>query len=132
MESPYESLWWKAKVPEDWDTDEDDVCVTFRPQGLSAAIQVSAVIKEGTPVTDADLREFAGQRIAYRRPKTIKTAKFGGIHIAYFDNGNFWREWWLRSGNLMLYVTYNIERNLKDADSATIDQFICDLEPLSE
>ena len=132
MNSQYESVWWKAKVPADWDTTEDDVCLTFKSQGSSGAIQVSAAVKEAAPVTDADLKEFAGKRIGNRPAKTVKTAKFVGIHAEYCDNYKFWREWWLRSDNLMLYVTYNIEKKLKDVERAAIDEFISGLEPLSK
>ena len=93
---------------------------------------MSAALKEAAPVTDDDLKELAGKRIGNRRAKTVKTAKFEGIHVEYFDNDNFWREWWLRSGNLMLYVTYNIEKKLKDIERTTIDEFISGLEPLSK
>jgi len=85
--------------------------------------------KEAAPVTNADLKEFAGQRIANKRVRTLKTAKFEGIHIEYLSNNAFWREWWLRSGNLMLYVTYNVKAKLMEDERATIDEFISSLEP---
>ena len=132
MNSQYKSVWWKAKVPGDWDTNEDDVCVTFKSQRWSGAIQVSAAIKAAAQVTDADLRELADQRIANRQVKIVTTAKFEGIHVEYLDNDNFWREWWLRSGNLMVYITYNVEKQLQVVERATIEEFINGLEPLSK
>lgn len=132
MNSQYESFWWVARVPGDWDTNEDDVCVTFKSRASSGAIQVTAAKKEAAAVTDADLREFAEQRIAGRQAKVIKTAHFEGIQVEYSDNHNFWKECWLRSGNLMLYVTYTIEKALKDVEQITINEFISGLEPSSK
>src|SRR6266508_2683776 len=120
MKHKYESTYWRAKVPEDWETREDDTCVTFEPQKPPGVIQVSAAVKEAAPVTDIDLKEFAGQRISNRRVMTVKTPSFEGIHVEYAEDDNFWREWWLRSGNLMLYVTYNIQNKLKDIERSEV------------
>jgi hypothetical protein len=129
MVARYESAWWKAKIPRDWDTNEDEICVTFKSQTTSGAVQVSAASKGTDQVSDADLKEFAGQRIANKRINAVKTPRFEGIHVEYLLEDTFWREWWLRAGRLMVYVTYNIEKKSRDVERATIDEFINSLEP---
>jgi hypothetical protein len=129
MNSQFESAWWRTSVPEGWKANEDNVCVTFTSRRLPGALQVSAAIKEAAPVTDADLREFAHERIANKQVKAVETTYFDGIHIEFVDNDRFWREWWLKSGNLLLYVTYNVEKELRDLTRSDIDAFIGCLEP---
>ena len=131
MKSQYVSAWWKAAVPANWDADENDSCVTFKPHKSSGVLQVSAAMKEAGPVTEDHLMEFAHQRIVNRQAKTVETARFNGISVGYVNNDQFWKEWWLRSGSLMLYITYVVKIDQQGIEDAAIDEFIRCLEPLS-
>ena len=130
MNAGFESAWWKAQLPENWTAEEDDVCVTFRPPDSSGAVQVSAANKDNGDITDDDLTEFASERLAQRPVEHVTTPNLQGIYVEYVDGDRVWREWWLRRGHLLLYVTYNVDKQLREVDRLAVDTFVKGLQPL--
>lgn len=73
------------------------------------AFQISSARKEGSPITDADLGEFATNRIPEGvRLVEVAYGSFSGFTACVQKDEVVWREWWLRAGRLMVYATYNV------------------------
>ena len=78
-----------------------------RARGVGA-LQISAYRSDSKPVTDDDLNNLAeDELVADVPPQSVSCGDFRGISISYTDGERFWRKLWLRSGPLLLYVTYN-------------------------
>lgn len=55
-----------------------------------------------------DLREFAAQHLeAGAKPRPTEARDFVGFEICYAEEERVWRQWYLRNGRQMLFVTYN-------------------------
>jgi len=103
----YETETWSINLPDDWEEEHDDEGVTlFNPEG-SGALEISAVERD-EPVDDGFLEYMAVEHLeAGAEPDEVEYGDFEGLEFSYDDDGNYWREWYLRADNLMLYVTYH-------------------------
>ena len=130
LEKEFASHWWAIKLPADWQASESDECVTLSGRRFSSAVQITAARKEAELITDEDLKEFADERLNEKTSRSkINITMFTGLYAEHVTNGIFWREWWLRSGHLMVYVTYNIEEEFREAESFLIDEVVGSLSP---
>ena len=50
-----------------------------------------------------------------------------GFYAEQVENGVFWKYWWLRAGNLMVYVTYNVDERFEE--EAIVDSVLESLVP---
>jgi len=107
----FNSTWWTLEAPPTWDVSEDDSCVTLACNKESA-LQISAARKNSGNVTDADIKEFVGDHPEGRRLARFATPYFEGYRADYTKRGRHWKEWWLRSQDLLVYVTYNVKSPL--------------------
>lgn len=120
----YKSTWWMARLPDGWDAVENQECVTFSSRNHLGVLQISAAYKERDDVTEADLAEFAAERLGEKVAlKKIKLPAFDGFYAEYVSANRSWREWWLRSSGLMLYVTFNTDK-LASGERVAIDEIL--------
>lgn len=106
----YESAWWSIELPPEWSGRDDGVCATFVHTPELGALQVSSARKDTEEVvTDEDLAEFATERLPSNvRARATTVGALSGLTAEYEHDRNRWQEWWLRSGYVMIYVTYNV------------------------
>jgi len=123
----YVSTNWSLNLAEGWVSEFDDDCHTFyHPEGVGA-LQISAYTIE-TPVTDEDLIENTGldeDGIAHLGKNDW--GQFHGYQLIYGVDNTFWRKWWLRNGNVLLFVTYNCDAQDTDIESTTINNIMASL-----
>ena len=103
----YESENWSINLPDDWEEEHDDEGVTlFNPDGCGA-LEISALEQEEA-IDDGFLEYMAAEHLeSGAEPDEVEFGDFEGLEFSYGDDGNYWREWYLRADNLMLYITYN-------------------------
>lgn len=98
---------WSLVVPPNWRAWHDTECATLVADEEIGALQISAAFKD-TDVTDDDLREFASDHLeAGAKSRPVSVGEFVGFEICCGDDDTFWRQWYLRNGQQMLFVTYN-------------------------
>jgi hypothetical protein len=91
-------------------------------------LQISGAHKDDGPITDADLEEFALD--ATRPPGSLKQltlGAFSGFTTKYRKNGLSWQKWWLRSGQLMVYVTYNVIQDRETEEQGVLARILSSL-----
>lgn len=121
----YESACWSIQIPQEWEIEQDEECVTFISVSRLSAFQVSAATKIGEEVGDKDLPEFAADQCVIQvQVKNIKTVFCTGLYREYIESSTYWREWYLRAGNLMIFITYNIDEKHKDLEKKMVDDAI--------
>jgi hypothetical protein len=130
-ETILKSRWWLVQLPPGWKASEDDTCVTLSGQHFSSALQLSAARKDTDVVTDIDLNVFAADRVRDKALLHVDTGVFSGFCAEQIEKGRFWREWWLRAGKLMVYVSYNIDAHLQESERSIIDSIIRSLRPIA-
>jgi hypothetical protein len=110
-------------MPEGWTYQEAGQSVAFfNPDGVGA-FHVSAYQKD-VPVTDSDLREFAGSA----RLSAASTGNATGFASKLVQGDKFWMKWWLRSANVMVHVTYNCDIENQGTEDGQIDHLVSSIE----
>jgi hypothetical protein len=128
----FNGIWWSVELPQRWRGEGDERCATFQAEPPLGALQISAARKDVGMVTDDDLRDFAAERIS----KGIELQKtqwgsFVGLVTQYSKRGYFWREWWLRESNLLVYVTYNVRNGYQEQEAEDIHRILASLKSIS-
>lgn len=112
----YKSAWWAIDLPTGWAGQEEEDCHTFQSDTAVGAFQVSAYQKEDEPVSDDELREFAGDI-------PLRAVAFGsltGFRTRFSDDDTFWIKWWLRSETTMIHATYNCALEERNEEEETL------------
>jgi hypothetical protein len=127
----FDGIWWRVRLPSGWSGHPDKECATFRARPPRGALQISSARKDEGRVTDQDLKEFAEGRVPLSTAlRALTIGLFSGFSAEYSREGCFWKEWWLRSGHLMVYVTYNVEGGSEDSETAAVERIMASLEPV--
>ena len=105
---------------------DGDFPITFLNEDADWAIQISHYFKEGTNVMHADLEEFiAGKERPGCVKREITTPNISGLQVEFTDEKDtVWRHTLLRSGHIMLYVTYNVKKYGRELDALSFQNFI--------
>ncbi|MDQ3220606.1 MAG: hypothetical protein M3Q26_07655 [Acidobacteriota bacterium] len=107
MRRKYNSAWWSVELPDNWEAEQDKDCATFTSERGIGALQISAYRRDDEIVTEEDLLDFAeGELIEGANLNSVSFGEFVGLETSYFAGESFWRKLWLRSGSLLLFVTY--------------------------
>ena len=125
MRRKYKSAWWSVEFPDDWEAEPDEDCVTFTSERGVGALQISAYRRAGENVTHKDLLEFAENDLAeVESPQNVSFGEFVGFEISYFSDENFWRKLWLRSGSLILFVTYTCAAEEREVETEDVNHIL--------
>ncbi len=125
------STWWSADLPSGWRGVEGAKCATISRQPRLGVLQVSAARKPSGFVTQKDLQDFAQGHIAAEKSLVqVEYKSFSGFSVDYTKDSLFWKEWWLRSGNLMIYATYSVERGKEEIEKNDLEYILSSLNPL--
>ena len=90
-------------------------------------MQVSAAFKD-SEVLEADLRDFAAQHLeAGASARPTQAGDFSGFEIAFRDGEFFQRQWYLRSGMQMLFVTYTCDVATRGVEDRVVDEILASL-----
>lgn len=118
---------WQAILPDGWESQRDDNCVTlYHPDGVGA-LQISAAFKYFL-VTDEDLRDFASEHLqAGAKIRELTCGEFAGFTLAFGVDDAYWRHWYLRRDNQMLFVTYNCPRDDRGTEDEPVSQILASL-----
>lgn len=126
----YHSKWWRVTLPNHWHGHTDEVCATFTRIQPLGALQISGAKKESGVVTSGDLQQFACEQL--RGVPILRTADYGSFSGYVADEvklGKFWRHWWLASGQLMVYATYNIALGSEHIEGDDVELILSSLRP---
>ncbi len=117
-------------IPSTWYETLHDECLTLQAEQSIGALQISSYTKD-SDVTDEDLQESADRHLkAGAKSATVSIGPYAGFTIAYGVDGLYWREWYLRHKNQMLYVTYNCENSSRGKEDAVVKEILTSLKPL--
>ena len=129
MPNEYKSSWWAVELPLDWSAEEKDGCVTLSAKQGVGALQISTYRRDGEPVPDEDLYDFAEDELVDGAlPQNVSYGDFRGIACSYVADERFWRKLWLRLGSLLLYVTYNCRAEDQAVEVESVNRMLNSLQ----
>lgn len=127
MQRRFRSDTWSLTVPEEWSARNDEPVATLHNIDPIGVLQISAAFKD-TKVLEADLRGFASEHIAAGvKTRPCTAGDFVGFEIAFGDEESFWRQWYLRNGRQMLFVTYNCGADYRGIEDEIVRSSLCSL-----
>ncbi|HEY6972465.1 MAG TPA: hypothetical protein VJA94_24870 [Candidatus Angelobacter sp.] len=128
--STFLSAWWSADLPNGWQGHQEPECATISREPRLGVLQVSAVKKPDGMVTDDDLRDFAEDHVvAGRALLPVEYKVFSGFALSYLKGSLFWKEWWLRSGDMIVYATYNVQKDREHIEADDLETILSSLKP---
>lgn len=130
MPNQYKSSWWSIELLSEWNAEEEESSVSISAEHGVGALQISAYRHDGEAVTDEDLNDFAeDELVGAIIPQDVSCGDFRGIAISYVKDESFWRKMWLRSGSLLLYVTYNCAAEDQAIEVESVNRMLNSLKP---
>lgn len=116
----FRSTWCSVSLPSHWRGRVDSECAGFWNGDFPIGIlHVSSARRDIGIVTDQDVLDFAQRNCAREFQLTLAEFDFfSGFTASDLSDGTFWREWWLWSGRLLVYATYNVDQRRYEASEA--------------
>ena len=98
---------WNITLPDDWLIEEEtDYTALYHPDGVGDLLISS--FEHDQPVTDDDLEEFAADHLESDvDSEDVEYGDFRGFSFCYSIENEYVCEWYLKSENLMLFITYS-------------------------
>ena len=118
---------WQIDLADGWETEQSKHCITIcHPDGVGA-LQISSFQKRGSISRDdlleaTNLDENTQQHLGEKQ-----WGEFQGFQLVYAVDDTFWRKWWLRENNILIFVTYNCAHQDKDVEITAVNQMVCSL-----
>ena len=124
MAEQFNGVWWSLTLPTGWTGEFEEECTTFHGSPSLGIIRISSARKGTGAATDEDLEEFAEGRLRGPAAQRISFSNFTGFSLEYIKEGTFWKEWWLKAGSLIVYITYNVEQSKLHGERDVMEQII--------
>ncbi|MGF1642551.1 MAG: hypothetical protein ACFCUJ_02840 [Thiotrichales bacterium] len=119
---------WLITLPDDWIAEDEDGCVAlYHPDG-AGMLEISAD-PQAHSIANEDLHALAAEHLdAGARVEATRAGEFDGIELSYDDaEGNYWREWYLKCDNLLLFVTYNCDTGDEEREEGLLEVILATL-----
>ncbi len=118
---------WQINLPDDWISETEEECVSiYHPNG-PGMLEISASLQPEI-ISDDDLMALTDEHLEKgAHPEKTTIGDFSGIELSYEDDGVFWREWYLRQGELLLFATYNCDTGDEEKEEGMLDVILATL-----
>jgi hypothetical protein len=128
-----ETQWWTMLLPPEWSAEEDGEDILVSDVDGVGVIEVSCVKKESGDITEDDLAEFtAGVSENADKEASIETDFFQGSYFEYLEDGEWCRDWFLVSGDLLVIAGYTCLEEDKHMDDSSVDELVSCIAPIRE
>jgi hypothetical protein len=126
-----ETQWWTMLLPPEWSAEEDGDDVLISDVDGVGVLEISCVKKEFGCITEVDLNEFTKGLLEIAvRENSIETDFFEGSYFEYADDGEWCRDWFLVSGDLLLIAGYTCLEEDKHMDDSSVDELVSCIAPI--
>ena len=114
---------WLVNLPDEWQGQHRaEYSTVYDPNGVGA-LQIS-VVQEINKMND-ELKEFASERSENNKNLDEVTLRnFSGFSFGFSVGDEYWRQWFLKSGNFAMFVTYNCALEDKGIEDSTINTIL--------
>ncbi len=120
----FSSEYWSIALPDNWEAQHDEDCETLHSPEGPGVLQISALLRDEV-VDDAFLRYLAADHLdAGAQTGEVECGDFKGFELSYGAEEEFWREWYLRSGRLTLFVTYHCGLDDEGQEDDVLDSIL--------
>lgn len=120
----YQSDNWQIELPDHWQIEEVEEAVSFFDPNSSGTLLISTIV-EDEPISDDYLEEMLAEHLdAGAELHEIELGPFEGVTCCYEADEGYWCEWYLRHGNMLLFVTYDCALEDEGKEDDVIDSIL--------
>lgn len=120
-----ETDWWTmALAPEWWAEMEDDTVLVGDEDGVGC-LEFNTLIKEDGDFAPGEVAAIAGDEspaVSDWRP--VNRGDFSGLVASFSEDDAAVREWYLASGEVLLFVSYSCDSENRGMDDAAVDALL--------
>ena len=125
----YISELWQVDLPVGWEVEEEEGAVSLYHPDSSGTLTLSAT-KEQEDISDEYMEELLAEHLdADAELFDVEFESFSGVTCCYDDEEEYWCEWYLCSGPVLLFITYNCPLADEGAEEDVVESI---LESLAE
>jgi hypothetical protein len=119
---------WSLDVPLSWSWEDGSPAISFLRDDGVGALLVSAHGKSEGEVTFFDLMSTASERVPeHVQLEACEVGDFSGLTVTIARPEGHSREWWLRAGPTLLYVTQICSHEDAGVEDAEVDAVLATL-----
>ncbi len=120
-----ESQWWIIELPDEWDADQDEDTILISDEDGVGEIAITTLEKETGLVDEAELQDYMNDVVEQFGPAELaQVAELDGYYIAYKEDGDAVREWYLRYDNLLVLITYSCDDENAGMDDGAVNEIL--------
>lgn len=117
---------WSIEVPDEWSVIDHPECLTVELPD-HGSLQMSSSRKQSGVVATEDLFFRDDLRATWGAYRLVTCGEFSGVGYEYLHEGDLWRCWYLRCGQILLFATFianpletSMQQNLVDSLLASL------------
>ena len=120
-----ESQWWFLELPPEWQASQEQETIVISDQDDVGEIVITTLQKEQGDVSDRELADYAAELVEQYGPGQLcQLEALEGYYFEYQEQGEAVREWYLRSGPLLLLITYCCDDDNAGMDDSAVDEIL--------
>jgi hypothetical protein len=116
---------WTIGVPPEWWAEQEEDIVVIGDRDDVGCIEVTTLQKEAGEFERAELEQIArdnGESSWQWQPAAL--GEFQGCCTSYEEEGAAVREWYLATGEVLLFITYSCDEDNRGLDDAAVDEIL--------
>ncbi|ARN72803.1 hypothetical protein [Oceanicoccus sagamiensis] len=120
-----ESQWWIIELPDEWEADQDEDTIVISDEDGVGEIAITTLQKQQGNVDETELQDYMGDVVEQFGPAELtQVAELDGYYIAYQEDGDAVREWYLRYDNLLVLITYSCDQDNAGMDDSAVNEIL--------
>ncbi len=120
---------WCCDLPDEWQAEQSDDSVLIVDDDEVSSIEITTLKKEAGDISDDDLKQFADEPLSAGIPaESVAIGSLQGMLFNFEDEEGVWREWYLASGSVMLYITHGCRPEHRGMDDAAVNEILSTIE----
>ena len=128
MMKTLETQWWLLDIPPEWETGQEEELIVIGDEDGVGEISITTLVKEDSPIDDAELLEFAAETAQLAGKGTaVECGDFQGHYYSFKDDTEAVREWYLALEGYLLLVTYCCDLDNAGMDDGAVDDILSTL-----
>lgn len=128
-----ETDWWIIDLPDEWDAEQDEEIIVISDEDGVGVLEITTLEKDEEQAEAADLKALAEALVPEGTiSATAQIGEFSGLYFEYREAGDAVREWLLRGGNLLLFISYSCSIDHAGFDDAMVDEILDTLQSRSQ
>ena len=128
----FRSQHWQLDLPIGWQTEEEEEAVCLYNPDSNGTLTISAT-REDQNISDEYIEELLADHLdAGAELIEVELGAFSGVSFCYDDNDEYWCEWYLRNGPVLLFITYNCPLDEEGSEDDVIESILESLKLISK